>query len=224
MISAVVFGLIDAFNPCLLSTSFFLMFLIFELAKRGGNVSKYTAFFIATSYVSLLLFSTGLLMPILYAKRFFEIGRIFYFIVGALLIVWGCVHFRDWWGLVRGGKQHPIMAPFVAGPYAQKALSVKVLIGIIVVAVVLAAMSTVWPPSQYIFISSTYLFVPGKSADTFIMLLIYNFILVVPLLGVYLFAESDFFSRWLHQAPTMVKMVFSALLIALGSGIIYIFW
>jgi cytochrome c biogenesis protein CcdA len=117
-----------------------------------------------------------------------------------------------------------MMAPFLAGPYDQKPPDIKVLIGVIVVAVALAAMSTVWPPSQYIFISSAYLFVPGKSAEIFIMLLIYNFILVVPMLGVYLFVESDFFSRWVQQSPSMVKMIFSALLIALGGGLVYIFW
>ena len=223
MLAAVVYGLVDAFHRCLLFTLFFLVLMIFELAKRRANVPKYVAFFIAASYVSLLLFSMGVFMQFLYAKQFFAAGRIFYIFAGALLAVCGAVHLRDWWGLTRRGKQYSIIAPLGTGPYEQGTFDIKILIIAIMAAVILAAFSTIWPVNQYILIYSNYLLVPGKTLEIFLMLLVYNFMLVTPLLGVFLLLESDFFARWAHQAQSMAKVVLSALLVASGSGLIYIF-
>ncbi|GEM_PF-4464215 len=223
MLEGVIFGLVDAVNPCLLAALSFFILMVFEFARRRMNAAKYAAFFIATFYISLLLFSMGVLMQILSAKQFFAAGRFFYVFAGVLLAVCGAVHLRDWWGLTRLRERHSIVIPFVTGPYEQGTSDIRILIITIATAVILAALSTLWPANPYIFINSNYLFVPGKTLEVFLMLLVYNFMFVIPFLGIFLLVESDLFSRWVHQAPSMVKVVLSALLIALGSSLVYIF-
>ena len=223
MLEAVIFGLVDAFNPCLLLTIFFLVFLVFEFAKRGINVPKHSAFFITVFFISSLLFGMGLFMHILYAKKFFEAGRIFYICAGAVLAFWGAVHLRDWWVLTRRGKEYPMRAPLTVGPYKTGASSIKISVFLSVAAFVFAALSTLWPSNHYILVSSAYLLVPGKTVEVLAILLIYNFMLVIPFLGVFVLIESDLFSRWVHRIPSMIKIVLSSLLIALGGSLMYIF-
>src|ERR1041385_5721703 len=219
-------GLKDSVNPCALTTAFGLALVVSELRKRRWNASWYSALFIAASFLTMHLTSLGALMPILYSIGFYRLARVVYFIIGIALTVCGLVHFRDWWILKRSaGKKKTLSFPLGVSTNDEpmRPLNIRTIAPVLVLSIFLSLLSTIGPTSSYVLFYSSFLPVPGKTVETYLMILIYNFMYVLPLIGIFLMISSGFLVDLIHKRLPLVKIILSALTLSVGTGLIYIF-
>ncbi len=215
----------DSLNPCHTVTLFGLLLLVSELRKRHLDASWHAAIFISAVFLALFQFSLGALMPVLYSEMFYRTARVIYFSVGILLFLAGAFHLRDWWRLKRNGPASPQFFAMVTdeGRQMQDKGGIKMIALTIVSAVLLSMLSTVWPADPYIMFNASFITLPGKLPEVYAMLFFYHFFLIVPMLGVFVFVSSGYFAKAVKKAPAMVKIILSALTLALGAGLMYLF-
>lgn len=220
LLNGFIYGFHDAINPCIFTTVVFFAFLLSQFERRAISTRKFGSVFIAVSFFALFSFSAGVLMNILYAPSFFKMAYMFYFIVGMAFVLAGTAHLYDWIAIKRSVDGRMIF-PFKYDitPAVFKIPPVLIMFG---AAVVLSALSTLWPANLYIVFYGSYLATPGKILETLAMLLVYNFMLTVPLI-IFFWLRSSVFSRWIARSPSMVKIVIAAFLIALGGSLVDIF-
>jgi hypothetical protein len=214
----------DAVNPCALVIMTALLYAVAELRRRGFNAPWGAALYIAAVFMTLLVLSLGALMSILYTEAFYSSARKFYLVIGLLFLVGGGLHWCDWMRLRRPREGDRLFFPFVLiGEDAGTRLNIPATVLVIGSAVLLSALSTIWPMDPYVTFYSSFLMLPGKTIETYITLFVYNFVFVLPFIGVFVFVSSDYFSKLVRKVPSMVKIVESALTLALGAGLVYIF-
>jgi len=218
-------GLKDSFNPCALVTVLFLLFLVSELRRRRIHASRYAALFISAVFIWLLVLSLDALMPIIYSSGFLKAARVFYIVAGFFLAVCGAVHLGDWLRMRRQGNK-PSFFPLVSVPDAEPEwrMDIKIVFLTVFSAALLSTLSTIWPPDGYVSFYLSFLYLPGKTAETYILMLIYNLSLMASLIAAYVLVSSRLFARSVRQNPAMVKIIISAFTLSLGTGLIYIFY
>jgi len=218
-------GLKDSFNPCALVTVLFLLFLVSELRKRRINASRYAALFISAVFVWLLVLSLDALMPIIYSSDFLKTARMFYMAAGFLLAVCGAIHMVDWVRMRRQGDNPPVF-PLVSVPDSEPEwrMDIKLVFLTVFSAAFLSSLSTIWPPDGYVSFYLSFLYLPGKTVETYILMLVYNFFSMASLVAAYVLVSSGFFAKSVRQNPSMVKIIISAFTLSLGTGLIYIFY
>lgn len=221
ILSAFLFGLIDSFNPCNLSTAILLASFLAWLRKRQESVLRVGWGVVITCFFSSLLFLLGFLMSVLYSDWFFQFGRFFYSAIGAVFMVFGGFHFADWvrmvlskslprWSLTDDGQKKRAIWPLL------KPL-------IIIPAIVLSALSTVWPMNRYVSLFALDLGNPSEMTRTVGVLSLYSLMMMTPLALAIFWLPLSAPGGWIERNPTMAKMIASSVLIGLGFGLIYVF-
>jgi hypothetical protein len=161
-------------------------------------------------------------MNILYSLLFFKIAKMIYVIIGIVFMILGVIHLADWIRIRSGSPSKVLLA--LSDDGKGKPFS-RILGGIVVIilAVGLNAIATLWPSNANISLQSNYVNVPGERAPTLIMLSIYNLMLVVPLIlaMILIFRRSS--ANWMSKAPSKAKSILSSFLLGLGFGLVYIF-
>jgi hypothetical protein len=226
LIISALCGLKDALNPCSFTTIVVLLLLVPELRKRQLDAAWYGALFIAVSFVSLLAYNLGVLVPFLYSDYFYLAARKMYLAAGIVLCLIGILHFRDWWMLRRPGSSSLIFPTVVCNDdldTTKRKFDFKIIVLMIVLSVLLSALGTIWPMDRYVMLYSSFLLLPGKRVETYGMLFFYSLFLVLPLAGCFIIVTSQRFSTWAMKFPSVVKIVTSALMLSIGAGLIYVF-
>ncbi len=201
------------------------LFLVGDFKRRRLNAPWYAALFIAVVFIALIVFNLGALMTILYADDFFIFARRFYYVFGVLLVVCGALHWRDWWRL-KQDAQASLFFPMVVATdedVSKERVSITVIAPLIAAAVFLCALSTIWPADLYITIQSGFLYMPGRFVESYLIVLVYNFVIALAFVGIFIFISSGFFSNWVQKNLSMFKIILSALTLSLGTGLIYVF-
>lgn len=220
-------GFRDALSPCALTTVFGLLFFVSELRKRRISSSWFAALFIVISFISFLAFCLGVFLPTLYSDGFYSLAQIIYLVIGCVFVIAGFIHLRDWW-MLKQGKSSSLFFAMVSAEDQEDLRkggrpNFLLILLITVTAVVLSALTTVWPMDPYVLFYSTYLLVPGKTVEAYVMMFVYCVSFIVPLAGSFVFISSGLFSKWVREIPSFVKITMSALTFAVGTGLIYIF-
>jgi hypothetical protein len=225
LLIAALCGLKYSVNPCILMTMACFLFLVGDFKRRGLNAPWYAAAFIATVFTALFLFTLGAMMPILYADDFFIFARRLYFVFGFFLMGCGIIHLREWWCLKRNVSCAPLLPAVVTTDEepARARLNVRVIVPTIAAAVVLSALSTIWPPDLFITIQSTLLYLPGRFFETYVVLFVFGFALIVPFVTLFGFVSSGFFCQWVQKNPSMYRIILAAFTLSLGAGLVYVF-
>jgi len=222
---AAFYGLKDSINPGALTMLFCFLFMVAELRRRRVQASWYAALFCVTVFVASLFLAVGILMPILYSDQFFDFSGRVYVLGGIVLSACGAIHLRDWWQIKRAGDKAQLFFPLVTDGHEEPEgrPDKRVIFGVMLLSFALSALNTIWPPSEYISFYTNFIYMPGKRMETCGMLLIYHFVRVLLMVGVFVFVSSNKFSSLVKTAPSMVKIVLSALTVSLGVSILYIF-
>jgi hypothetical protein len=218
-------GLKDSINPCHSVTVFCLIFLVSELRKRHLDASWHAAVFIAAVFLALFQFNFGALMPVMYSDGFYEASRVIYLVIGFLFFMAGAFHLRDWWYLRYPGPKRSQFFAIVTdeGRDMRQKGGVRAIAVTVAAAVGLSAISTIWPADPYILYNASFSTLPGKLPEVYLILFVYHFVFVLPMLGIFIFVSSGYFSRAVKKAPAMVKVILASLTMSLGTGLIYIF-
>ena len=221
LLNIIVYGIFDSLNPCNLSMVVFFAAFLGWLRRRKLPHRQLGWVFIIAFYLSLFAYSLGIGMGVLYSIKFFYYGRVFYTLVGIIFLILSIVHFIDWVFLLK--RVNKMMLPLTDQGSLKPIFTPVVVFMAIVSAVILSALSTIWPSNESISFYSNFLAVPGQSAWAMFMLFVYDLMIIVPLvLTMYwIFFTSP--SGWGAKNLSKVKIILSSYMLGLGFCLVYIF-
>lgn len=226
MAAAIVFGINDSFNPYVLSMVLCLLIFWARVGTTARRIALTGGFTVGT--VVLLTFS------LVWSENAFGLGhpavdRIIYFFslaVAVILLVVGYLLFRHW----RQGKTQASV-PWLPLFLAEDVKAAEKNAGIIFFAVMLGlatvSIVSLWPKDKNIYIFYYFLHTSANVLLAALFFVLYGLAFVFPLLvvwGIIFYVKrsvkvrNDFLN-----VISWVRICFSAIFIAVGLGLIYLF-
>lgn len=223
LINVIVYGFLDALNPCNLSTLVFITVILSRL-RRGKVPAAFLGWtFMFMSFIASLVYAIGGLMNVLYSIPFYLSMRVFYLVVGAAFVWAGIVHLMDWAKLYKDNTA-AIALPLLDDGKGKPFSPVLARIILIPAAFVLNAFSTVWPMNKYVMFYANYLYMPGEFKKTLIMLIAYCAMLALPMALAPLWISWTSNNGWVSRNMSKAKITISAVITGLGISLIYVFF
>ncbi len=218
-----VTALIDSINPCAIGVLVLLIATLLGLSKNKGKMIKVGLIYISAVFVTYLLAGFGLLA---FIQRF-NISQELSWIVGFLVIILGVIEAKDFFWY---GKGLTLAIPVKRAEQIKKMMKNVSILGSIILGIFVAAVELPCTGGPYLAIT-TLLAKIGFSMDVFWLLVLYNFIFVLPLiviLGLVSFGVSaeavkkwkDKQKRWMRLFIGIVMIALGVLLILLANGTI----
>lgn len=213
-------AIIDSINPCAFGVLIFLLAYLIKTVKTRSKILLHGMTYILAVFLTYLIAGL-LLMPIIGNLGSFSVA--FYAIIGTLVILVGILELKDYFWYGRGpsltllpGASHRIKM------YVDKIsanLTSAFFLGVFVALVELPCTGAV-----YLAILSL-MALGGSNAATTGWLVLYNVIFVLPLI-VILFAfyhgvSAERLEEWRKKHRATMRLVIGALLIILGSWMLY---
>lgn len=219
-------ALADSINPCVLGVLIFLVAFLNKTFQSKRRMLLGGFFYTAVVYATYLALGFG----IVEATVNFEISRAFYWLAAAVAIIAGLLEVKDyfWYGkgftlqMIPGGAQrikyytskietlqttHPVLGFLLIG-----------FIGFLVVLIEL-------PCTGAPYLAILALIAEGSYAQATPLLLLYNFVFVVPLLVVialsYFGRSSERMEMWRKKNRGLMRLGIGIFLLALGAYMIY---
>ena len=223
--TVLITALVDSINPCAIGVLILLCSALFALSHNPRRMLA--AGLIYVFVVFLTYFSAGI--GLLYFLHIFKLAKPVGVAVGILVVILGFVELKDFFWY---GKGFSLSIP---ARYAEKikTMSAKATVpGIILLGFLVAAVELPCTGGPYLAIT-TFLAQNPLSWQAIYLLLIYNFIFVLPLLvilGIAYFSQNieslksakDRYKRWMRLFMGVVMVTLGILLIAYARGDIII--
>ena len=212
-------AIIDSINPCAFGVLIFLLAYLFKAFHSRRSVLLHGLTYISAVFLTYLL--AGLiLLPIIS-----QLGRVStgaYVGIGMILIIFGLLEIKDFFFYGKGpslgifpsaGKRIELIIRHITGK-----LSTSFFLGVFVALVELPCTGAVYL-GVLALVSLT-----GLTANNFLLLVIYNFIFVLPLiiilLLIYRGGQTEKFEMWRKKYRGYMRLAIGVLLIALGGWMI----
>ena len=211
-------ALIDSINPCAIGVLILLIATLLGLSKDKGKMIKVGMIYITAVFLTYLIAGFGLLAFI----QKFNISEQLSWIVGILVIILGIIEAKDFFWY---GKGITLAIPARRAEQIKKMMKKVSVPGSIVLGIFVAAVELPCTGGPYLAIT-TLLAKIGFSSQVFWLLVLYNFIFVLPLiiiLSVVAFGVSaESVKAWKDKQKKWMRLFIGLIMIALG--ILLILW
>lgn len=212
-------GLLDGISPCVIAILIFFIAFLLTLKKSFKNILFLGLVYIFVVFLTYLTVGVGLFSGIMMFGRhhfFAELGSWF-------LIFWGAIQLKD---AFFPKLPFHLRMPKVSSQKVKFWLEKATLLGVIIAAFLVGLCAV--PCSAGIYTAVTSLLASKTSYLTgFLYLLLYNFMVIVPLLVLLLLAVNPFtlakITQFRQKNEKAEKIVMGLMMIALGAGILIFF-
>ena len=212
-------GLLDGFSPCVIAILIFFIAFLLTLRRTLKNILFLGLVYIFVVFLTYLTVGVGLFSGIMLFGRhhfFAELGSWF-------LILWGAVQLKD---AFFPKLPFHLRMPKVSSQKIKFWLEKATLPGIIIAAFLVGLCAV--PCSAGIYTAITALLASTTTYLTgFLYLLLYNFMVIVPLLVLLLLAVNPFtlgkIAEFRQKNEKAEKIVMGLIMISLGTGILIFF-
>jgi hypothetical protein len=207
-------GLRDGLNPCAFMTGAVFMAMGLRLGTSVLRLIGLGIFFGLAYIISSVLFDFGPAQKFILQRNFVFAAKIIYFVLGLWSFVLGVLFFKNWYSLHKGiagqdpaGKEINVFKvnPAMAGGM------------IILSAVFLSALASLWPIDKYVIVLGNEALLRGQWQLVAPMLAGYAIASAWPLWSVWVFLSMK------NLRPTLVKILCSAIFFTASSCLIFIF-
>jgi cytochrome c biogenesis protein CcdA len=222
----IIAALIDSINPCVFGVLIFLIAFMNRLFASRNMMLLGGLIYTAVVYITYLVLGFGILRLTLSIG----VASFFYFIVALIAIIAGLLEIKDyfWYGrwfsleIIPGGaariKYYTAKIEALKERHPSALMGMMALLGVFVVLVEL-------PCTGAPYFAILGLLAQGNYAAATPLLLLYNFIFVVPLLVVigvsYFGATSDRLEVWRKEHRGLMRLIVGLFLVALGAYMLY---
>lgn len=237
-------GLIDGINPCAFTVIvFFISFLALQ-GYRKKELSIIGLAFIFAVFITYILIGLGLFGFLYRLQAFWLIAKIINFSIGAFSIILGIFALYDFFRFKKTGQTEGLLLQLPqpiknqihsiiglhyrdtktrqAGPLKRNI--VRLLLSALITGFLVSILEAVCTGQTYL---PTIVFILKTSHQlkALAYLLLYNFMFVVPLLIIFLFAlsgvTSEQFSKFLKERLLVIKLLMAVVFLGLG---IFLIW
>jgi cytochrome c biogenesis protein CcdA len=219
-------ALLDSINPCVFGVLIFLIAFMTKVFKSPNRMLAGGLFYTAVVYISYFLIGFGFLK----FTVSFGFSSTVYWIAAIIAITAGLLEIKDyfWYGkgfslqIVPGGAKRIKMITNYIGKIQKKHPSLSFLIaGLLGIFVVLVELPCTGAP----YLAILAILAKGNVADGLPLLLLYNFIFILPLffiIGVTYFGKSSkTLEVWRKKHRGVMRLAVGLFLITLGGYMIY---
>jgi len=207
-------GTQDGFNPCIFMTCavFILHGLWFK--RTDGGIFWLRLIFVLAYAVSLLAFNFGPAQVFVYYKYCVLVAKILYFILGAGALVLGVLFLKDWIsfsrGLITEDWAKTKITPYPGGGFVKGVIT-------ILLAVLLAALSTLWPVNMYFMLLGNEAILKGQGQMVISLLVGYVLATMWPLWLVWGFLSIK------NLRPSLLMIFAASVFLTATTTMIFIF-
>lgn len=207
---------IDSVNPCAIGVLVLLIATLLQLSKNKSKMVKVGVIYISAVFFTYLIAGFGLLA---FIQRF-NISEQLSWIVGVLVIILGIIEAKDFFWY---GKGITLAIPARRAEQIKKMMKKVSVPGAVVLGIFVAAVELPCTGGPYLAIT-TLLAKIGFSAQVFWLLVLYNFIFVLPLiiiLTIVAFGVSaESVKAWKDKQKKWMRLFIGLIMIALGIALI----
>jgi cytochrome c biogenesis protein CcdA len=207
---------IDSINPCAIGVLVLLIATLLGLSKDKGKMIKVGLIYITAVFLTYLLAGFGLLAFI----QKFNISEQLSWVVGALVIVLGLIEAKDFFWY---GKGITLAIPAKRAEQIKKMMKKVSVPGSIVLGIFVAAVELPCTGGPYLAIT-TLLAKIGFSMEVFWLLVLYNFIFVLPLIIILCIVafgvSAESVRAWKDKQKKWMRLFIGLIMIALGIALI----
>ena len=211
-------ALIDSINPCAIGVLVLLISTLMSLSKKRNKMLAVGSIYITAVFVTYLAAGFGLLTVI----QKLNISQQLSWIVGILVIILGLIEIKDFWWY---GKGISLMIPVKRAEQIKKYINNVSLPGAVFLGMFVAAVELPCTGGPYLAIT-TLLAKIGLSWKVFWLLVLYNFIFVLPLIvilgAVYFGTKTDKIKAWKEKQKRWMRLFTGLVMLALG--VLLILW
>ncbi len=211
-----VTALIDSINPCAIGVLILLIATLVSLSKDKSKMLKVGTIYISAVFFTYLAAGFGLLTII----QKLNISEVLSWIVGILVIILGLIEIKDFWWY---GQGISLQIPPKRAEQIKKMIKKVSVPGSIFLGIFVAAVELPCTGGPYLAIT-TLLAKIGFSMKVFWLLVLYNFIFVLPLIIILVLAffgmKTDTISKWKNDKKKWMRLFIGLVMIALGIGLI----
>jgi len=211
--TVIVSAFIDSINPCAIGVMILLISLIVANAKLRSRMLRYGAIYIMAVFLTYL--AAGLGLTVFFSSIPLWLAEYISIVVGSLIVLGGLVEIKDFFWYGRGislsipperAKDIHRMTENVSG------------FGLIALGVFVAMVELPCTGGPYLAI--TMLLSQNFDLNSFLLLVLYNIIFVLPLVALLALAvlggKVQEMKRWKQEARPYMRLFIGMLLVALG--------
>jgi len=214
----IITALIDSINPCAIGVLILLIATLLGLSKDKKKMISVGLIYITAVFVTYLLAGFGLLAFI----QKFNISEQLSWIVGILVIILGVIEAKDFFWY---GKGITLAIPVRRAKQIKKMMKNVSIPGAVILGIFVAAVELPCTGGPYLAIT-TLLAKIGFSPEVFWLLVLYNFIFVLPLIIILAMVSfgvsTDAVKSWKDKQKKWMRLFIGLVMIALG--VLLILW
>ncbi|MEK6968415.1 MAG: GAP family protein [Nanoarchaeota archaeon] len=203
---------VDSINPCAIGVLILLISTLLHLSKDKKKMLAVGVIYISTVFVTYLAAGLGLLTII----QKLQVAKPLGIFVGGLVIILGLIEIKDFFWY---GKGISLAIPPERAKQIEQYIKHVTVPGAIFLGAFVAAVELPCTGGPYLAIT-TVLAKIGFSLNVFLLLVLYNFIFVLPLiviLGLAFFGVStEALQKWKTQNRTWMRLAIGLVMLALG--------
>lgn len=207
---------IDSINPCAIGVLVLLIATLLGLSKDKSKMIKVGLIYITAVFITYLIAGFGLLAFI----QKFNISEQLSWIVGVLVIILGIIEAKDFFWY---GKGITLAIPARRAEQIKKMMKKVSVPGAVVLGIFVAAVELPCTGGPYLAIT-TLLAKIGFSMQVFWLLVLYNFIFVLPLIiilcAVAFGVSAERVKAWKDKQKKWMRLFIGLIMIALGIALI----
>ncbi len=211
-------ALIDSINPCAIGVLVLLVTTLLAMHKNRHKMLMVGTIYIAAVFVTYLAAGFGLLFFI----QKLNIAQPLSYIVGGIVIILGLIEIKDFWWY---GQGISLQIPAKRAEQIKKWMDHVTIPGAVLLGAFVAAVELPCTGGPYLAIT-TLLAKLGLSWSIFWLLVVYNFIFVLPLiviLGIVYFGlNPEKVKKWKNTKKKWMRLFMGLVMLALG--VLLILW
>ena len=240
-LAILIAGLVDGVNPCAFTVIvFFISFLTFQGYKRRELIVIGLCFILAV-FLTYVLIGLGIFRSLYTLNKFYLVTRIVYYVIAALSFILGIFALYDLWLFVRKRKtegmilqlpqtiknrihsiigMHYRKSKETAVPGANRRHIFQLILSALITGFLVSLLEAVCTGQLYLPTITFVLKEATLRVRALGYLLLYNFMFIIPLFLVFLFAllgtTSEGFARFMQKHMGLVKLFMALLFFGLG--------
>lgn len=211
-------GLIDGINPCAIGLLILLLGYLMVFAKQPERMLKTGIVYIITIFLTYFLIGLIFSQVVYYLitwKYYYQISRIFLYVIASLIILVGLVNIKDffWYGKGFTLGVSPNRTPVLMRYMQRVSLPATIVLGVLVTLFEL-------PCSLPLYVGAVTLISGQFTFMTIVYLLFYNLMFILPLIIIFLILLSSKrifeLKDWQERANRWMKLSMGLAQIAIG--------